>query len=464
MYRSDVLRPIGILDIIMTIRPLGAKKQEVGVELPQEATQTTVAATNQTTTFKVSDPEKAAQVVARYQGEEAVGIGSLLNKVIEQALNQKASDVHIEPRETDVLIRYRIDGILRDIITIDKKLEEALIFKIKVSSKLRTDEHFAPQDGRIQFIFNDGRKLDTRVSILPTSNGEKVVMRLLTQEGRSFSLADLGFGKKELEVLEKNYIKPYGMIIVSGPTGSGKTTTLYSILKIINSREINITTIEDPVEYSMEGINHIQINPKAGLTFATGLRSILRQDPDVVMVGEIRDNETARIAINAALTGHLVLSTIHTNDSVTSIPRFIDMGIEPYLVASTINLVIAQRLARKLCTECKRLETITSEEYEKVLKFRPDIAKFIKKGHKFYKEVGCKVCNDTGFKGRIGLYEVLEMTEDLRKIVLEKVGTDVIFKAAREHGLILILEDGINKMNNGIISLSELMRVTALRE
>lgn len=445
----------------MTIRPLGSKNEQEVKAPPEQAVPPPPQQTNAT---PLPDPSKTAQVVARYQGEEAVGIGSLLNKVVEQALNQKASDIHIEPRETDVLVRYRIDGILRDIITIDKKLEEALIFKIKVSSKLRTDEHFAPQDGRIPFTFADGKKLDTRISILPTSNGEKVVMRLLTQEGRSFSLADLGFGPKELEVVEKNYIKPYGMIIVSGPTGSGKTTTLYSILKIINSRDINVTTIEDPVEYSMEGINHIQINTKAGLTFATGLRSILRQDPDVVMVGEIRDNETARIAINAALTGHLVLSTIHTNDAVTSIPRFIDMGIEPYLVSSTINLVIAQRLARKLCNECKKQSVITPEEYEKVNKFRPDIAKFIKKDHKVHREVGCKVCNGTGFKGRIGLYEVLEMTEDLRKIVLEKAGTDIIFDTARKQGVILILEDGINKMNAGVISLSELMRVTALRE
>jgi len=346
---------------------------------------------------------------------------------------------------------------------IDKTLEESLIFRIKVASKLRTDEHFAPQDGKIRFIFGD-RKLDTRISILPTTMGEKVVIRLLSQDDKSFDLKDLGVNEKDLIVIEKSYRKPFGMILSTGPTGSGKTTTLYSILQHLNSPEINITTIEDPVEYDIEGVNHIQINPKAKLTFASGLRSILRQDPNVIMVGEIRDKETARIAINAALTGHLVLSTLHTNDAITTIPRLIDMGIEPFLVASTVNLVVGQRLARKLCQHCKQAFTLDAQMVNYIQKLRPDFSSLLKEGETLYREVGCAECGGTGFKGRIGLYEVLEVTEPIRKIIIESSNFDDIFAAARKQGLVLMLEDGVNKLRTGLISATEIMRITALKE
>ncbi len=389
--------------------------------------------------------------------------GELLKKIITTALEYKASDIHIEPREKNVIVRFRIDGMLQVIDRIEKRLERSLIFKIKVASKLRTDEHFAPQDGRIRFVLDTG-KVDVRVSTIPISTGEKIVMRLLTQQGRSFALNELGMQERDRLIVEKNYTKPYGMLIATGPTGSGKTTTLYSILKIINTPEKNITTIEDPVEYDIEGVNHIQVNKKADLTFANGLRSVLRQDPDIIMIGEIRDRETAAIAINAALTGHLVLSTMHTNDSMTTIPRLIDMGIESYLVADTLTVVIAQRLARKLCEKCKQSYTPTAEESQKLKLLRPDIAALLKPAVKIYKKNGCEECRNTGYKGRVGLYEVFEINEAIRELMNEKASNDEIFTQARKNGLTLIVEDGVNKLVEGQIDLAELLRVTAIKE
>ncbi len=392
-------------------------------------------------------------------------ISELLNNIVLTALHRRASDIHIEPTETDMLVRYRIDGILIDILLIDKSYEDELIFKIKILARLRTDEHFSPQDGRITFKFPEEGKLDTRISILPTSRGEKVVIRLLTRDSKQLGLEKLGIVGEQFELVEKAYSKPWGMILAVGPTGSGKTTTLYSILQVINSREKNVTTIEDPVEFDMEGVNHIQVNPKADMTFANGLRSILRQDPDIVMVGEIRDTETARIAINAAMTGHLVLSTLHTNDAVTTIPRLIDMGVEPYLVASTVNLIIAQRLARLLCEKCKKSYSVTKEEVEDLKYARPDLAKIIKPGDKLFKHVGCEECGDSGYKGRIGLYEVFSLNKEMREIINNKdFNVDQLYTQAKKVNLVTILEDGLNKMNQGKIDIAELIRVTALNE
>jgi len=390
-------------------------------------------------------------------------IEALLQEFVKEAVDKKSSDIHFEPRQDDMVIRYRVDGILRDFHAIDKETEKALVFKLKIASGLRTDEHFAPQDGRIEFIFGK-TPIDSRLSIISTTNGEKAVLRLLIKQGKAYTLEELGLEGDLLERVKRSYVKPQGMIIAAGPTGSGKTTTLYSILNIINSREKNITTIEDPVEYEIEGVNHIHVNPKAGLTFANGLRSMLRQDPDIIMVGEIRDNETARIAINAAMTGHLVLSSIHTNDSITTIPRFMNMGIEPYLVASTVNVVVAQRLARRLCEKCKKKTTVEGEQYQEMAKYRSDIAALIKNGDTVYQEVGCEVCEGTGYKGRIGLYEVLELTKPVRNAIVEGADSDKLFEVARKEGLVLLVEDGVKKVKAGTVSLSEIMRVTALKE
>lgn len=412
--------------------------------------------------------EKAGKVARENAGvveldEKDLDTGELLKNIITTALEYKASDIHIEPRETDVEVRFRIDGMLQIIDKLEKRLEKSLIFKVKVASKLRTDEHFAPQDGRIRFILRD-TTVDVRVSIVPISTGEKIVMRLLTQHGKDFALSDLGMVDRDLQIVEKNYIKPYGMVIATGPTGSGKTTTLYSILKIINTPEKNITTIEDPVEYDIVGVNHIQVNKKADLTFANGLRSVLRQDPDVIMIGEIRDTETANIAINAALTGHLVLSTMHTNDSITTIPRLMDMGVEGYLVADTLTVVMAQRLARTLCEDCKKEYTIPTEEYEKLKMIRPDISALVKPSAKLYQTGGCDKCRNSGYRGRIGLYEVFEMNEEIRELINAKAAGDEIFEQARKDGLTLIVEDGVKKLLDGNIDMKELIRVTAIRE
>lgn len=408
-------------------------------------------------------PKPNLQTITRPKDGSELNIVELINYIVKQAIKAKTSDVHIEPHEEVVVVRFRIDGILKDVLQISKEIQESLLFRIKVASKLRTDEHFAPQDGRIRFII-DNNKVDTRISILPTSTGEKVVMRLLVREGKSFSFDSLGMNQEDQLMVEKSYKRPYGMILAVGPTGSGKTTTLYSILKNINSREINITTVEDPVEYSIDGVNHIQVNVKADLTFAHGLRSILRQDPDVIMIGEIRDDETAGIATNAALTGHLVLSSLHTNDSISTIPRLIDMGVEPFLVASTLNIIIAQRLARKLCDKCKKENTISQENYEKLNKMRPDIASLLKVGEKFYSEVGCEACGGGGFEGRVGIFEILQVTEKIRRMISERENIDDIFKECRANGMKLIVEDGVNHIKNGITSLDEVMRVTALKE
>ena len=454
--------------------------------------------------------------------KKKINISDFLDALILDALKSRASDIHIESKDDDILlVRYRVDGVLRDIISIGPELKESLLFIIKVRAKLRTDVHLAPQDGKILFLIKksdvegkesskepkqeeevekteeskeeekknekkgeeekeekalnrleayksqekDTYNVDARVSILPVSFGEKVVIRLLTQANKSYSMTDLGFGDHDLEMLEKSYRQPYGLILITGPTGSGKTTTLYSILKILNTREVNITTIEDPVEYSIEGVNHIQINVKSDLTFATGLRSILRQDPNVIMVGEIRDTETARITVNSALTGHLVLSTLHANDSVSAIPRLVDMGIEPFLIASTLNIVVAQRLGRRLCTHCKKEYTLQSDkENSELLKMRPDLQKFIKPTQKLYRAVGCDLCNNTGYSGRVGIYELLYIDKPLRDTIITNPSMDAILTTAKKGDFKLMVEDAVTKLTNGIIDIKELIKVIAIKD
>ena len=387
-------------------------------------------------------------------------IAKITDLLIKYAYRDKASDIHIEPEEKNLLIRFRIDGILHDVLYLDRKLHERILTRIKILSRLRTDEHLSAQDGKMRLVVDDDN-LDLRVSIIPIAEGENAVLRLLSSHFRQFSLIDLGMSSKDLEKVNAAINKSYGMILSTGPTGSGKTTSIYAILKILNTREKNITTIEDPVEYRIQGVNQIQVNPKTNLTFADGLRSILRQDPNVIFVGEIRDNETAGIAVNAALTGHLVVSTLHTNDSATALPRLIDMKVEPFLVASTVNIIIAQRLVRKICESCKIQLSIKRQSIEEIISADMTTKHFgnteditILKGQ------GCKVCHSTGYLGRIGVFEILEMTERIKKLITEKSDSDMIMKAATEEGMTTMLDDGLDKIVKGITTFEEVLRVT----
>jgi type IV pilus assembly protein PilB len=387
-------------------------------------------------------------------------VEKIVDLIIKYANQDKTSDIHIEPQETSSLIRFRIDGILHDVLVLPKNLHDQIITRIKVLSRLRTDEHLSAQDGKMRLKLED-ENLDIRVSILPIVEGEKVVMRLLSTHAKQFSLLDLGMSQKDLKVVQKAFSRSFGMVLSTGPTGSGKSTSIYSILKILNIREKNITTIEDPVEYRIKGVNQIQVNAKTGLTFAAGLRSILRQDPNIVFVGEIRDNETAGIAINAALTGHLVLSTLHTNDSATALPRLIDMKIEPFLVASTVNVIIAQRLVRKICDMCKSSYTVALETLTQNLPLEVVQRHFPNKAEiRVYKGIGCKICHNTGYAGRVGVFEVLEVTPKVRKLILEKEESDIIAKAAIEDGMTTMLDDGLTKVSQGVTTIEEVLRVT----
>ena len=383
-------------------------------------------------------------------------IVKIVDLLITYAYRDKASDIHIEPEEDNLLIRFRIDGILHDVLYLDKKFHDRIVARVKVLSRLRTDEHLSAQDGKIRIIVDD-ENLDLRVSIIPIIEGEKIVLRLLSSRFRQFSFLDLGMNQKDLQKANSAINKTYGMILSTGPTGSGKTTSIYAILKILNTREKNITTIEDPVEYRIKGVNQIQVNQKTNLTFANGLRSILRQDPNVIFVGEIRDNETAGIAVNAALTGHLVVSTLHTNDAATALPRFIDMKVEPFLVASTVNVIIAQRLVRKICEYCKVPSSIN----------RANILKNIPQKHfgeqeniQAHEGKGCKACHFTGYQGRVGIFEVLEMSEKIKKLIVEKNDSDVITKEAVALGMTTMVNDGLEKVTKGITTIEEVLRVT----
>ncbi|OIP73559.1 MAG: hypothetical protein AUK08_03235 [Candidatus Pacebacteria bacterium CG2_30_36_39] len=383
----------------------------------------------------------------------------LVEKIISHADRNKASDIHIEPEDEKALVRLRIDGILQDILQIPLEVFSKVVMRLKIMSHLKTDEHQAAQDGKIQ-IKGEDEELDIRVSIVPVTDGEKVVMRLLSERSRKLSLTDLGIKEKDLEKISEAYKSSHGMILTTGPTGSGKTTSLYAILKNINTRKINIMTIEDPVEYDIEGVNQIQVNPKTNLTFAAGLRSIVRQDPDVVLVGEIRDDETADIAVNAAMTGHLVLSTLHTNDAATSLPRLIDMGVEPFLISSTIKVLIAQRLVRKICQACRVSQNIDKNDLKDTLPTSAITSLFENKDKKdVYIGKGCPVCHDTGYKDRIGIYEVMVLNEEIRDAIMERKDAEEIAQIAIKNGMTTMMDDGIEKVKEGITTIEEVLRV-----
>lgn len=385
---------------------------------------------------------------------EKLPIVKILESIISYAISEKASDIHIETQAEEVIVRYRVDGILKDIIKLPRGIESALVARVKILSNLKIDEHRVPQDGRHKFSVN-GSEVSLRISIIPGFYGENVVMRLLAESSRPLSLEELGLTGHNLDLIKESINRPHGMILVTGPTGSGKTTTLYSVLNILNTIDVKICTIEDPVEYGMNRVTQIQVNTKTGLDFASGLRALLRHDPDIIMVGEIRDQETAEIAIHAALTGHLVLSTLHTNTAAGAIPRFIDMGAEGFLLASTLNVIIAQRLVRKLCSNC-------------VVKYKPS-EELIRKlstelnanltSQNFYKGKGCSQCGDRGYVGRIGIYEALPVTEKIRNLISKKATSDEIQKEAMAEGMVTMLQDGIDKVSSGLTSIEEVLRV-----
>lgn len=387
----------------------------------------------------------------------------IVDTIIDYAYQNKASDVHIEPTDESSVVRFRIDGLLHDIVRLPVAIHPQIATRVKIMAKLRTDEHQAAQDGKLR-VKNASEELDIRVSIVPVTKGEKVVMRLLSERSRQFSLQELGFGEVELKKIVDAYHKPHGMILATGPTGSGKTTTLYAIIKLLNRRDINIVTIEDPVEYEIEGISQIQVNPNTNLTFADGLRSVVRQDPDVILVGEIRDGETAKVSINAAMTGHLVFSSLHTNNAATTIPRLLDLGVEPYLVASSVSVIVAQRLVRKVCAKCRIEYEINlgqpgseDENNSRTLlkKHLPGVSTI-----KLYKGKGCSLCHNTGYIGRIGIFEVLVVDEDIRQAIMDSKDAEQIESFARKNGMTTIVENGIQKVREGMTTMEEILRAT----
>ena len=381
-------------------------------------------------------------------------IVKLVNGVISQGVDDFASDIHFEPQEKEMLVRFRVDGVLHEVMSIPKRMQSGVLSRIKVMADIDIAERRIPQDGRIGLIVG-GKPIDIRVATMPTVYGEKIVLRLLDKSSVLLDLTDLGFSQQALTRFETSYKKPYGAILVTGPTGSGKSTTLYATLNVLNTREKNIITVEDPVEYRMNGINQTQINPKAGLNFASGLRAILRSDPDIVMVGEIRDKDTAQIGIEAALTGHMVLSTLHTNDAPGALTRLTEMGVEPFLTASAIVCVLAQRLARKLCPACKVPFKPTMEAL-RLNGFPPDA---INNDTKLYHADGCSKCGNTGYKGRLGLYEVMLVSEAIERLTVERKSADEISRVAQAEGMMTLREDGINKVLEGKTSMEEIARV-----
>jgi len=383
----------------------------------------------------------------------------LVNVLMVDSLRRGASDIHIEPYEKDLRIRFRIDGVLYDVMHPPLRMRDALISRIKIMSKLDISEKRLPQDGRIKIKLkadgNRARELDFRVSTLPTLFGEKVVLRLLDKERLMLDMTRLGFEPESLVKFQRNIARPYGMVLVTGPTGSGKTNTLYSALQSLNTPETNIMTAEDPVEFNLAGINQVQMKEQIGLNFAAALRSFLRQDPNIVLVGEIRDFETAEIAIKAALTGHLVLSTLHTNDAPSTISRLMNMGIEPFLVATSVNLIQAQRLIRRVCADCKVEQAMPPEALAEV-GFSPEEATQLKT----YRGTGCQTCNNTGYKGRIGLYEVMEITDDIRELILVGASALELRKRAVEDGMITLRGSGLRKIRDGVTTIEEVVRET----
>ncbi|OGI26973.1 MAG: hypothetical protein A2359_04425 [Candidatus Moranbacteria bacterium RIFOXYB1_FULL_43_19] len=413
------------------------------------------------------DLEKAAQDLP---------VIRIVDTLLKHAILQEASDIHIEPDEKEVRVRYRIDGILHDAMSLPKVVIDGIVARIKILANLKLDEHRLPQDGRFK-IDQDSHRVAFRVSILPVYSGEKVVMRLLDESSKGLTLEAMGLWGAPLEKIHQAIKRPNGMILVTGPTGSGKTTTLYTVMDILNTPQVNISTVEDPIEYKMFRINQTQVSPQIGLTFSQGLRALLRQDPDIIMVGEIRDKETMEIAIHAAMTGHLVLSTLHTNSAAGTIPRLLDMGAESFLIASTVNVVMAQRLVRRLCSDCRQSYTLDKELLDS-LRGQVDLERVLDLARQnnimeksladskdwskitFYHPGGCSRCRQEGYKGRIGIFEVLEISEVVAQMISKRATSDEIEEQAKKEGMIQMMEDGMIKAVQGITSIEEILRVT----
>ncbi len=411
--------------------------------------------------FASEAAEAAAQdeIEALDQQKAAVEEGpivKLVNLLITQAVNDRASDIHVEPTERDVRIRYRIDGVLHEVMHSPRNIQAGLSSRLKIMADINIAERRVPQDGRMSVTVS-GKKIDLRVATLPTVFGEKVVLRILDTSQALLRLEDLGFLSESYERYEDSFRKPYGAILVTGPTGSGKSTTLYATLNVINDVERNIITVEDPVEYRMPGINQVQIHTKAGLTFASALRSILRSDPDTILIGEIRDRETAMIAVESALTGHLVLSSLHTNDAPSAVTRLVEMGVEPYLVSSALDCVVAQRLARQLCEKCKEGYKPDELELQEAGFHQDDWGDIAE----LYRAVGCGVCGKTGFRGRLGLYEVMTVTEDIERHTVARSSSEEIRRTAVEQGMLTLRDDGLEKVRAGLTTIEEVFRVVA---
>jgi len=385
---------------------------------------------------------------------EDAPIVKYVNLLITQAIQDRASDIHLEPTETDLRVRVRIDGVLHEVMRSPKAIQQGVISRLKIMADINIAERRIPQDGRLS-VNAHGRKIDLRVATLPTVWGEKVVMRILDNSTARLDLADLGFSAGNSERYSRSFTKPYGMILVTGPTGSGKSTTLYATLNVVSRPEVNVITVEDPVEYRLPGINQVQTNNKAGLTFASALRSILRSDPDIVLIGEIRDHETAQIAVEAALTGHLVLSTLHTNDSPSAVTRLTEMGIEPFLVGSALDAVLAQRLARRLCSKCKEAYTPTPATLTGARFAWPDGEPM----PELFRAVGCSACSKTGYKGRLALHEVMVVSETIERMAVEHASATAIGEVARAEGMVTLRDDGMAKVLAGVTSLDEILRV-----
>jgi len=444
----------------LTIKTFAATPSEVASAINQQYRQEIVGEvgealkeTEETEKTKTIDSTQIAQII------KEAPIAKIVSTILEFAVTSRASDVHIEPQEDRVRVRYRIDGILYDKLSLPKSVQEAVISRIKILSEMKIDEHRTPQDGRFNFKVAD-KEVDLRISVLPTSFGEKIVMRLLRKSGGVPSLQELGVTGTTLKNLETAMLKPHGIIIVCGPTGSGKTTTLYSVLSKLNTTRVNIMTLEDPIEYQMAGINQVQINPGVGLTFASGLRAFLRQDPNIILVGEIRDQETTDLAIQASLTGHLVFSTLHTSSASGALPRLTDLGAETFLLASTMTAILAQRIVRKICEHCK-------EQYVPVPQILEEMKLVLGKLYpsqngtaiKLWKGKGCTECGGTGYLGRIGIFETLPVSEKIAGLILEKSDANTIEKEAILEGMITMKQDGYIKVLNGITTVEEVLRV-----